>query len=584
MQLRRVLWWSYSGFQFLSGLGIWALFFLTGAAGAFVFRVQRYDLAGTVFQPTPWLMLSVLALFAVTALYNKFVMASSYFISFDIAFCFVAFFLVGPAAGTALAVVAIGIDHVLRSRKGSKPAKQFHLFLDNAGNRMLRFAGLFLTFKVFGTAFPPDNSLRDGAAFLSAVAVYFLINNLFFLPSEYFKEGDFGKFWKDAFTLDIFHSASILVLGYLLTLVALDRGTGLLVFLLFSIFVVGMSWILNRREEARSELKQRLEDLTVLSKVGAEASSSLDVMPMVESFSRKLVEGLEADGIGVVFYHRYAATLYLVQVEGEKSRSTYLPEEKRFQYDQMPLSEASTRLGQRLYEFLQPLETAPFKIPESVYGIPLLHGGEPYGGMVVYADRPGAGFERRRDLLQTCAHSLMVGLENCFLHLQAIQDPLTGLYNRSYMIYRLEEELAYSSRHQAPFALLMMDLDDFKRLNDKLGHSMGDRTLRRMGEIMRGGLRREDVPARYGGDEFIILLVNCDENAAVEKAENLRKALADKALPEIREQGLQVSCSTGVLTSRQLKGEHDIPTILRRLDNALYEAKRSGKNRTVLGS
>ncbi len=175
----------------------------------------------------------------------------------------------------------------------------------------------------------------------------------------------------------------------------------------------------------------------------------------------------------------------------------------------------------------------------------------------------------------------MVALENCFLHLQAIQDPLTGLYNRSYFLYRLDEELAYSSRHRAPFALLMLDLDDFKAVNDHLGHNEGDKVIHRIGDLIRRATRREDVPARYGGDEFIMLLLNCPPDDALEKAERVRALIADKALPKEEAHGLTIGCSVSMLHSDQLKGEQDLPNILRRLDEALYKAKLQGKNKVV---
>ncbi|OYW05762.1 MAG: hypothetical protein B7X11_01655, partial [Acidobacteria bacterium 37-65-4] len=181
-----------------------------------------------------------------------------------------------------------------------------------------------------------------------------------------------------------------------------------------------------------------------------------------------------------------------------------------------------------------------------------------------------------------CAQSLEVALENCFLHLQAIQDPLTGLYNRSYFLYRLEEELSFSSRHRAPFALLMIDLDDFKAVNDHLGHAMGDKVLHRIGDLLRRTLRREDVPARYGGDEFIVLLLGCKEKAAHEKAERIRSSFATQALPREEAGGLAMGCSISLLHSDHLKGEQDLPTLLRKLDEALYGAKQSGKNRVIV--
>jgi diguanylate cyclase (GGDEF)-like protein len=127
----------------------------------------------------------------------------------------------------------------------------------------------------------------------------------------------------------------------------------------------------------------------------------------------------------------------------------------------------------------------------------------------------------------------------------------------------------------------MLDLDDFKAVNDRLGHSQGDKVLHKIGELMRRATRREDVPARYGGDEFILLLLGCQISDALEKAERIRALIASRALPKEHAFGLAMGCSAGVLHSDSLKGEQDVPNILRRLDDALYLAKQRGKNQVV---
>jgi len=192
---------------------------------------------------------------------------------------------------------------------------------------------------------------------------YFAANNLFYFPKDYLRGENMSAFLRDTFTEDLVHSFAICSMGLLLSLVALGMGFSLAV--LLGGFILSASWLLAAQTATQAQLKGRVEDLAILGKVSAATNSGLDVMPMVESFTRALAESLSVDGIGVVFYQRYATTIYLVQVEGEKSRSIYLPEEKRFQYDQLPLSEPSVRLGERLFEFLQPLETAPFMIPAS---------------------------------------------------------------------------------------------------------------------------------------------------------------------------------------------------------------------------
>ncbi|MEW6757179.1 MAG: GGDEF domain-containing protein [Acidobacteriota bacterium] len=527
----------------------------------------------------PVILVGVLLAGSLVANRYKFAMnTGSFFVSFDISFAMAAFFLVSPLSGMALAFATTLADCLQRFRAGAlRPPKLYRMFASMAGNRLLRLGASFACFYAITGDRPFTGSARDFVAGFAAFGVYYLANNLAFLPLELEARGDLRGYLREALKDDLPYSFAILALGFVMSLVALQ--VGLAAFLLTASFIVAATMGLSALTRAQRDLRGKVEDLTILSRVSAAASSDLDLMPMVESFTRSLARHLPADGIGVIFYQRYATTIYLVQVEGEKSRSTYLPEERRFQYDQLPLSEPSQKLGERLFEFLQPLETAPFLIPPSVFGLPLLHGGEPFGGIVVYSYQADVPLSDKRELLELCAQSLVVGLENCFLHLQAIQDPLTGLYNRSYFLYRLQEELSFSARHRAPFALMMVDLDDFKAVNDHLGHASGDTVLRRIGDLLRRETRREDVPARYGGDEFILLLLGCRRDAALEKAKKLRSLIGSKALPKEEAQGLTIGCSTGILHSDDLKGEQDLPTLLRRLDEALYRAKQAGKNR-----
>lgn len=571
----------YAVIMFLAGALAWAALLGLNATSLSLGPALPL-LAGKHLILSPWLLLGALFLLSWAAVPYKFSMMSGYYVSFDIAFALAAFFLAAPIYGLLIALSASVLDIVIRAKKEPRQSFYHWLLLENTGNRMLRFAGVLLAYQLTGGTFPPSETPRCLLAAAAAFMAYFLANNIFFLPTEYFKGADLKLFVFESFTVDLKHTLSIFALGYLLSILAAGTATGIASFLLLALFTLMGSALLHYLTTAQANLKRKVEDLTLLGRVSAAASSGLDVMPMVEAFSRALCKELGADGIGVVFYHRYASSVYLVQVEGDKSRSTTLPEEKRFQYEGLPLSEASPRLGERLFEFLLPLETAPFVIPPSVYGVPLIHGGEPFGGIVIYSSRQSADYSMRQELLDTCVQSLVIGLENCFLHLQAIQDPLTGLYNRSYFLYRLEEELAYSSRHRAPFALLMADLDDFKVVNDQLGHETGDRVLRKIGDLFRAALRREDVPSRYGGDEFLLLLVNCDQKAALEKAEKIRQIISARALPREESRGIAMGCSFAVLSSENLHGEQDVPTILRRLDQALYHAKASGKNLVVL--
>ncbi len=513
----------------------------------------------------------------------KVVMASNYFISFDIVFSISAFFLLGPYIGTSIAVITTIVDIIARmiKLKGKVKDLLFQLF-DNLGNRLLRFSAILITANLvnyykLGTTLDLRNHFLTGLLFFIP---YFIVNNLFYLPGEILKGNRVKQFFIDTFKIDLSHTLLTFILALYLYIVSLRLSLFFTVLTL--LMILGSIYLIAVIKRAHIELRKRIEGLEILTTVSEAASSGLDLLPMVETFARKLCESLNADGIGVVFCQPYSTTLNAVQVEGEKSRTMQLPEEeKRYQYDSLPLSEPSHKLGNSLYEFLQPLETAPFMIPPSSYGIPLIYRGEPIGGVVVYSWNKERDFSSREDLLFDCTHALVVGMENCFLHLQAIEDPLTGLFNRSYFLYRVREELSYSTRHSSDFALLMMDLDDFKVVNDHLGHQMGDEVLKRIGELLRTTLRKEDVPARYGGDEFIILLIDCDENNAYEKANKIRQMISLKALPKEKSQGLNLGCSISLISSKKLSFDRDIFSIIKKLDTALYKAKAEGKNGVV---
>jgi len=155
----------------------------------------------------------------------------------------------------------------------------------------------------------------------------------------------------------------------------------------------------------------------------------------------------------------------------------------------------------------------------------------------------------------------------------ATRDPLTGLANRQYLNSRLEAELQRARRLQHPLAVMLVDLDDFKRVNDTWGHSEGDRLLRDASALLRDSVRIFDVCTRYGGEEFAILMPGADEAVALQIADRVRKAV--ESAYQDRPSGLNITLSAGVALMRR----SDSPeSLLDRADFALLDAKAAGKN------
>jgi diguanylate cyclase (GGDEF)-like protein len=155
-------------------------------------------------------------------------------------------------------------------------------------------------------------------------------------------------------------------------------------------------------------------------------------------------------------------------------------------------------------------------------------------------------------------------------------DPLTGLFNRTFFFAAVEREIARSARSGRGFCLLMMDLDELKTINDRHGHFIGDRVLRGVGDVIRDGVRRIDTPARYGGDEFVVLLPETDATGAYVLAEKVRLGVED-----LRVAGTEARASLSVgVVSYPADGQTSDDLMIS-ADQAMYASKRSGKNRVM---
>jgi diguanylate cyclase (GGDEF)-like protein len=167
------------------------------------------------------------------------------------------------------------------------------------------------------------------------------------------------------------------------------------------------------------------------------------------------------------------------------------------------------------------------------------------------------------------------------LETQAHTDSLTGLANRRHFMDLAEMELSRSLRYGSPIAVMMIDVDHFKRINDTYGHSTGDVVLQQLADLFRSELRRIDTIGRLGGEEFAVLLPQSDSAHALEVAERLRQTIADTGVA--LEQGLPLHFTVSIGLAALPGPATNIDTLLSQADDALYQAKRAGRNR-VFGS
>jgi len=163
----------------------------------------------------------------------------------------------------------------------------------------------------------------------------------------------------------------------------------------------------------------------------------------------------------------------------------------------------------------------------------------------------------------------------------SLTDRLTGLYNYGTFVDALHNEARKIDRYGGPLTLLMLDLDHFKRFNDRHGHEAGNELLRRIGALLRASVREADLAARYGGEEFAVL-IRGDEQQGFELAERLRHAIARAGVDP--PQGLATSVTVSVGVAGATGSPVDEAALVERADTALYEAKARGRDRVVVAT
>jgi diguanylate cyclase (GGDEF)-like protein len=207
--------------------------------------------------------------------------------------------------------------------------------------------------------------------------------------------------------------------------------------------------------------------------------------------------------------------------------------------------------------------------------------GRLYGFITV--GRAGHRFtDEECDVLRLLAAQATLALENVELHYQirrqAVTDELTGLGNYARFQDLLATEIEQVKRYHDPVGLMMLDLDDFKAINDTFGHQQGDAVLREVAKALRATSREADSPVRYGGDELVVVLPRTDLEGAFTIGERVRRAIAQLQVPRVDSGGfLRITASVGVAAS----DSGDKEALIADADRALYAAKREGKNRTA---
>jgi len=212
----------------------------------------------------------------------------------------------------------------------------------------------------------------------------------------------------------------------------------------------------------------------------------------------------------------------------------------------------------------------------SMICVPLIARGERVGAVTATSSKPSAFDTNNLELIRFIAMTIALDIENVRLHRVAVTDPLTGAYNREFLMQRLPQEIETATDLDRALSVAMVDVDHFKTVNDHYGHGIGDVVLAEVARRLRGAIRAGDMLVRYGGEEFLAVLPKADAGRAWEVGERMRQRVCERAFEVGDDLALLLRVSVGVAQWRL--GEK-MPALIERADAALYSAKDRGRNR-----
>lgn len=365
----------------------------------------------------------------------------------------------------------------------------------------------------------------------------------------------------------------------------------------FGVLWVSLYWVYARasRALALSEAaRRRLALLAMLNEISVETGA----VRSEEDLLRRAVDAVQRqfgyDIVTISLLDREAEALVVTAIAGGAAESLlgapHLPLGAgitgHVAQDGRPYLAADTAADRRYV----PIPGLPMR---SELAVPLRNEGKVLGVLNAESRRRGAFQEDDRVAMETLGSQLGMALTNMRLYEEtsrlAVTDGLTGIANRRRFDELLAHEVRRASRYARPLALMMIDVDRFKRVNDRYGHASGDRVLRALAGLLAADVRETDTLARYGGEEFAVLLPETRVVAAIQVAEKLRAAVA--ATLTAGDPPLPITVSVGVAAvehAGRARDDADVTArcaaLLAAADRALYAAKRAGRDRVCAGA
>ena len=339
--------------------------------------------------------------------------------------------------------------------------------------------------------------------------------------------------------------------------------------------------LLSELREANVRLDEKIQEVSILYQASQMISSELQLQALLDMAMSAISEITDIERGSTWLYEEEHRSFNLMSHLGD---ATELPDTLALE-DSEILQMSHDRKESFEYEQGRSEHPATLKrLDEKVFGrsfvvVPILNQGEFLGLVHLCAAESANGFTNRDiRLIKVFAVQLGAAVKNAQLYEQAITDGMTKLYLHRYFKQRLLDEIKRAARFKRSLALIMVDIDHFKCLNDNYGHQTGDDVLRHVAAILRRAVRTHDLPVRYGGEEFALVLPETDMIGAVAVAERVRRSIENDYL-EVSGVVHKISASFGVSVFPDCADDMD--SLIKAADVALYWSKEHGRNQVT---
>jgi len=345
-----------------------------------------------------------------------------------------------------------------------------------------------------------------------------------------------------------------------------------------------LATLYDRISEIGQDVADRILEIYCLYQIATGLSISMDLKSTIGVLERLFKNTLKIDAYALMILSGSAEPLKLISRYGFSQSvsenlldfvNTHLQEELKQRKSHLPLSAVSVSKTKALLD----------KLTGELYFFPLFGDVDQFVGcLTVFRKQEKAFKNSELTILEKICYQLGKGIDKILTYEHtrelSITDELTQIFNRRYFNQRFEREMERAIRYNRPLTVIMADIDHFKNLNDTYGHFYGDEVLKTVASILDKNLRRADILARFGGEEFVILLPEIDKSHGHTVAEKLRHAIESypfhKGSPKNKNR-ITLSLGLAAYPEDALNGKQ----LLERADRALYLAKSGGRNRVV---